>query len=346
LFGDAERRVDMNPMRHLVVFATVTLSVSLSGAGSESNAESEPEKKIEENFRVNWTRISYSRTVSVRNAEVPAYGQQVPALLQAQDVSERLSLHCEVEIVDPNFVLGISRMPMIEEMTNDKGGNIEIDTESRSSFQARYEAPRYRRRFVPPQPQAKWKTAVRSALRLPQRESSRPRWVEEIEPSRMQIDLNVETGEQSGGKIGRVKGYFHALMAESFEYVDLSFKKSDKWIPLTPDAEVQILEAFADGSSYRLRTKGRPEGGGFRGSLSAESPMPARLVTSRQLIGPDGKPVRRNNGSRMLPFHVGGNSSGSASSMGRIEKIRYVIAVNPTHYEIPFVLENIPLPKP
>ncbi|UCF17199.1 MAG: hypothetical protein JSW59_07015, partial [Phycisphaerales bacterium] len=245
-----------------------------------------------------------------------------------------------------NFVLGISRMPIIEEMINDKGGDIEIDTEPRSSFQTRYEAPRYRRRFVPPQPQAKWKTAVRSALRLPQKESSRPQWVEEIEPSRMQIELSVGTGEQSGEKISRVKGYFYALIAESFEYVDLPFKKSDKWIRLTPDVEVQILDAFADGSSYRLRTKGRPEGGGFRGMLSAESYMPARLVTSRQLIGPDGKPVRRHSPSRMLPFHIGGNSSGSGSSMGQIKKIRYVIAVNPAHYEIPFVLENIPLPKP
>jgi len=32
--------------------------------------------------------------------------------------------------------------------------------------------------------------------------------------------------------------------------------------------------------------------------------------------------------------------------MGQIKKIRFVIAVNPTHREIPFVLENIPLPKP
>ena len=114
---------------------------------------------------------------------------------------------------------------------------------------------------------------------------------------------------------------------------------------MTPDLEVQILEAFADGSSYRLRTKGRPERGGFRGTLSAESYMPARLVASRQLIGPDGKPVRRYGGSCMLPFSIGGNSSGSGSGMGQIRKIRYVIVVNPTHCEIPFVLENIPLPK-
>ncbi|UCE48781.1 MAG: hypothetical protein JSW47_01270 [Phycisphaerales bacterium] len=332
----------MNSRCRIAFLMTVTLSISLSAARSESKAESEPEKKIEENFKVDWTRISYTRTVSLRNPEVSEYGQQV----QGQDVSERLSLYCQVDILDPNFVLGISRAPMIEEIVDDKGGNIEIDTEPRSSFQTRYEAPRYRRRFVPPQPQAKWKTVVRSALKLPPKQGSRPQWVEEVEPSRIQIDLGIGTGEQSGEKISRVKGYFYALIAESFENVDVPFKKSDKWIRLTPDVEVQILEAFTDGSSYRLRTKGRPEGGGFRGMLSAESYMPARLVTSRQLIGPDGKPVRRHSPSRMLPFHIGGNSSGSGSSMGQIKKIRYVIAVNPAHYEIPFVLEQIPLPKP
>jgi hypothetical protein len=326
----------MNLLRRIVILAVITLSIGFSAARSESKAE--PEKKVEGNFKVSWTRISYSKTVSLSNAEV---GED-----QEQEVSERLSLSCEVAMVDPNCVLGISRAPMIEEVTDGKGGNVEIDTGPRSSFHTRYEAPRYRRRFVAPQPQAKWKTAVRSALRLPPKEGSRPQWIEEIEPSRIQIDLGVGTGEQSGEKISRVKGYFYALIAESFEYVDVPFKKSGKWVRLTPDVEVQILEAFTDASSYRLRTKARPEGGGFRGMLSAESYMPTRLVTSRQLIGPDDKPFRRHTGSRMLPYHIGGNASGSGGSMGQIKKIRYVIAVNPTHYEIPFVLENIPLPKP
>ncbi|MHC4167062.1 MAG: hypothetical protein ACYSWQ_08895 [Planctomycetota bacterium] len=146
---------------------------------------------------------------------------------------------------------------------------------------------------------------------------------------------------------GRVKGYFYALVAESFEYVDVPFKSSDKWIRITPDVEVQIREAWCKDSSYRLSTKGRPEGGGSMRPLSAESYMPARLLVGRQLVGPDDKQVRRRSRMGMLmPYRVGGNSSGSGTNMGQIKKIRYVIAVNPTHYEIPFVLENIPLPKP
>ena len=333
----------MNTVCRIAVCAVITLSIGFSAARSESKIE----KKVEDNFKVNWTRISYTKTVSVSNPDAPEdQYRQVPQN-QGQEVSERLSLSCQVEMLDPNFVLGISRAPTIEEMTDEKGGDIAIDAGSRSSFSMRYEPPRYRRRFVAPTKPAKWKTAVRSALKLPPSEGSQPRWVEEIEPSRMQIDIGVGTGEQAGEKIGRVKGFFYALVAESFEYVDIPFKKSDEWVRLTPDAEVQIAEASCDESRYRLQTKGRTEGRGIRGMISAEDYMPARVVTARQLIGPDDKPIRRNTGSRMLPFlQISGSSSSSGSVEGEIKNIRYVIAVNPTHREIPFVLENIPLPKP
>lgn len=327
----------MNTTRQFVIFVTIALSIGLSTAWSESKAESDTEKKVGENFKVKWTRISYTKTVSLNNTEVSED--------QGQDVSERMSLSCEVAILDPNLVLGISRAPVIEEMTDDKGGEIEIDTGPSNSFQMRYEAPRYDRRFVPPTRPAKWKTAIRSALRLPPKESSQPRWVEQIRPVRMQIDLNVGLSEKSTEKINRVKGYFYALIAESYEYVDVPFKKSDKWVRLTPDVEVQITDAWRKGSSYRLSTKGRPEGGRSMNGLSAGTYLPARLVMDRQLVGPDNELVRHHR-SPFLPYHVGGNSSGSGSNMGEITKIRYVIAVNPAHYEIPFVLKNIPLPKP
>ena len=327
----------MNAMSRITVIVIITLSIGLSAAQSESKAKSKDEKKIEDNFEVSWTRISYTKTVSLSNTD----GSED----QDQDVSERMSLSCEVGILDPNFVLGVSRAPVIEEMTDGEGGKIEIDTGSSSSFQMRYEAPRYDRRFVPPTRPAKWKTAVRSALRLPPKESSQSRWVEQIRPVRMQIDLNVGLGEKSTEKIGRVKGYFHALVAESYEYVDVPFKTSDKWHRLTPDVEIQVRDAWCRDSSFRLSTKARPERGMSMHSLSADSYLPERMVVDRQFINDKGE-TRNSGGFRRLPFSVGGGMSGSGGFEGTIEKVRYTIAVNPTHYEIPFMLENIPLPKP
>ena len=161
----------------------------------------------------------------------------------------------------------------------------------------------------------------------------------------MQIDLNVGLGEKSTEKIGRVKGYFHALVAESYEYVDVPFKTSDKWHRLTPDVEIQVRDAWCRDSSFRLSTRARPERGMSMHSLSADSYLPERMVVDRQFINDKGE-TRNSGGFRRLPFSVGGGMSGSGCFEGTIEKVRYTIAVNPTHYEIPFMLENIPLPKP
>ena len=321
---------------HAILSAAIfVFFVGLSPAWCESKAET----KIEDKFKVRWTSIDYTKRVSLRNSEVSDR--------QRQEISESVSLSCEVEILDPNFVLGISQEPIIEEMMDDKGENVEIESRPRNSFQMRYEPARYERRFAAPARPAKWKTAVRSALGLSQSESSRPKWIEQVRPYRIRIDIGMGKGEESGQKISHIKGYFHALIAESFEYVDVPFEKSDKWIRLTPDVEVQISDAFTDESSFRLNTKARPQGGGgLRDSLSPDSYLPERILVERRLIGPDGKAVNRRTGISRLPFRPSGNSSGGGSSMGRIKKIRYVIAVNPKHYEIPFVLENIPLPKP
>lgn len=80
--------------------------------------------------------------------------------------------------------------------------------------------------------------------------------------------------------------------------------------------------------------------------ISVNDPLPSRIVVTRQFIGSDGKPTHHFSGIRRLPAHVGGNGSGSGGDSGQIQKIRFVIAVNPTHYKIPFAFEHIPLPKP
>jgi hypothetical protein len=336
--GDAaERRINMNTMRQFVVFAMITLSVGFSAAWAESKDVSKAEKKIRDKFKMKWTRISYSKTVSLFNKDGSTDKQQ--------DVSEGMSLSCEVDILDSNHVLGVSRGLVIVKMTDDKGGDIKIDSKKFESFQMSYEAPRYNRQFVPPKRPAKWKTVVRSALRLPPEKISKPQMVERVRPTRMQLDLNIGLGDKSTGEISHVKGYFYALIAESYEYVDIPFKTSDKWVRLTPDVEVQIVDAWSKDSSYRLSTKGRPDRRHTMRQLSFESSLPKRLVMDRQLIGPDDKAVRHNR-NPFLPYWVGGNSSGSGSNMDQITKIRYVIAVNPVHYEIPFVLKDIPLPKP
>ena len=74
--------------------------------------------------------------------------------------------------------------------------------------------------------------------------------------------------------------------------------------------------------------------------------LPKRIVVHRQLLGPNDKIIQNFGGYRHLPAHISGSSSGSGGDYGKVEKIRYMIAIDPTHYKIPFEFENIPLPKP
>ena len=325
----------MKRLYWIVIIDVVALFVGLSPARAES--ESRAKTKVADNFKVSWSSITYDKRVSLRNPAV-SEGQE-------QEVSETLSLSCEAEILDPNLVLGTCREPMIEEVTDGEGANIEVNPMSSRSRRMDYEALRYRRRYVSPAKTARWKTAVRSALRLPPRESTRPRWVNELEPSRMQINLDVGLSKRGGGEIGRVKGHFYALMAQSLEHVEVPFKPSDDWVRLTPDMEIQLKEAQCTERSFRFSIKKRLEGGGSIGNLTVQDYLPGRVVVARQFIGEDGEPTEHFSGIRRLPASVTGSGSGGGSNC-LIKSIRFVIAVNPTHHEIPFLLENIPLPKP
>lgn len=320
----------MSCLRTITVLVVIGISTGLSAARSESEAE--------DNFKVTWSSITYNKRLALRNPAV-SKGRE-------RELSETLSLSSEIEILDPSRVLGVCRKPIIEKITDGGGKNVEIDSVSAGSGDMKYDLLRYRRRSVKYNP-ARLENAVRSVLRLPRRVGSRQMWLKELESSRMQIDLDAGLSKRPGEEIGRVKGHFYVLMAESLEYVDVPFKQNDDWVRLTPDMEIRVGHAMCEESKYRLSIAERPETEGSMPPLYVRSYLPQRLAVARYLVGPDDKPLRYFRSIRDLPDPL--NDRGEAvrgRDAGQIKKIRYVIAVNPTHHRIPFVLENIPLPKP
>ena len=91
----------MRCLRWIVFAEVAALFVGLPPAWSGSKSEA----KAEDNFKVSWSSVTYSKTVD--NTEASP-GIQIPK------TSETLSLNCEVEILDPNCVLGVCREPIIE----------------------------------------------------------------------------------------------------------------------------------------------------------------------------------------------------------------------------------------
>jgi hypothetical protein len=160
--------------------------------------------------------------------------------------------------------------------------------------------------------------------------------------------LELDTGLLGQGteKIRRIEGHFNVLVTESLEHIDIPFKSTEGWVRPAPGLEVKVVKAQSSESRYQYSIETRREGDAFRGLLSPGVDLPKRLLVDRQFIGRNGKLARPRHRSIRMPAYGGGSGSGSGSSLSLIEKIRFVVAVNPSHHKIPFVLEDIPLPSP
>ena len=262
---------------------------------------------------------------------------------------EQLRFFCDVNIADPKLVLGTSRKGIITQVKSDKSTIVDIDGKElpRSrSFTDRYSSLRYSKKFVPPKKPAKWKIELRRILKLPPLKTPRPQWLYELAPSRLTLELDAGLIGPDSEKISRIEGYFHVLMAESLEYVDIPFKPTEEWVRITPEYEIKVLVAQTTESRFNYHIESRPKEIGLTGRISPDTNLPERFVAKHQLIGKDGKPIRshHNTANPRLPGSGSGVGGGSGSNLGNMKKFRFVIAVNPSHHKIPFVLEDTRLP--
>jgi hypothetical protein len=312
---------------------------------SMASTDADVDRKVMKHFEVNWESLRYNKSVEQYNPEISSNRQPSGS-------NESLILSCEIEIKDPNLVLGTLRQGFITEITNSKGRNVKINQERPQVSHMPCEGLRYRQRFTQPPVIPRWRALLRKFLRI-QPAPFRPEMITELQPPQIQFDLDLGLLESSGGKIRSVRGYFYALTAESTEYVDVPFEPNDQWVSLTDEVAIQIKEANCtiSGSSVRYNyeiEENQPGGRGIR-PLGAEDYLPEKIVMDRQLIAEDDKQINRSMGFGFLPAYVGGSTSGSSSGPGGIspvKKIRFVIAVKPKHCKIPFDLKNIPLPNP
>lgn len=343
---------------YLIVIVFTDFSMASTDAGIDKN--------MTDLFEVNWESMRYVKSVTQYNPEVSSNQQPSKA-------DEKLTLNCEVEIKDPNLVLGISRKGFLTEMTGSNKQNIEFnqqEPESRAPpipamrnipgnmprfrpIDMWYKGLNYTVRSTDPPKVPRWKALMYKYLRIPQK-PFRSKLVNQLEPSRLQFDIDLNLLETSGGEIRSLKGYYYTLVAESIELVEVPFEPNDQWVRLTNDVAIQVLEArnTISGSRTRYSFEIEEDQSERRGihNLAVGDYLPEKMVKGRQLIKADGEPTHPSSmGHGSLPVHVGGSGSGSRSGSrdtSPIEKIRFLIAVNPKHCKIPFELKNIPLPNP
>jgi hypothetical protein len=289
------------------------------------------DEKVADYFRVYWNWVTYSKTL---------YNPSVSEKSPDQSLSDRLYVNCEAEIVDPRLVVGTCYEPVIEQITDGNGRQIDINREQTPANRMYYRNLRYRVGTLPPSKLFQWEGKVRSKLGLPLSARYKSKRGLELQPARLGIELDPELIRQEPSEIESIKGYFYALTAESIKHVKIPYKSSDKWFRLTPDVEIR----FPNARQSRFEIKQRWQAGKNISRLLVGDRWPHEIVADLQFIGTDGKPnYIRSRGGQQLPVCI---NSGTNISGRKVETIDFVIAVGPNHNRIPFEFEHIPLHKP
>jgi hypothetical protein len=250
------------------------------------------DEKVNDYFKVHWDWVTYSKTLYN-----PSISQKSPE----RSLSDRLYVNCEAEIVDPRLVVGTCYEPVIEQITDGNGRQIDIDWEQIPPHRMYYRSLHYRVGTLPPSKVFQWEGKIRSALGLPLSSRHKSKRGLELEPARLRIELDPELMRQEPGEIESIKGYFYALTAKSIKHIKIPYKSSDKWIRLTPDVEIQFPKA----RQPRLEINQRWQAGRNVSHLLVGDQWPNEFVMDLQFMGTDGKPnnLRRiSRGGQQLPY--------------------------------------------
>jgi hypothetical protein len=294
-------------------------------------------KKVADCFEVNWVSVTYHKSL---------YNSSVYGVSPDQSVSENLLVRCQAKILDPRLIVGTCDTPVIERITDDKGRIVDIGRMQSGLNRLCYSPLQYQPSLIPALPSGLiyWEGRARRALGLPLKARHLPKRTLVLQPVHIGIDLDPGLLRQDIQEISSIKGYFHALTAESLKHVKVPFKSSDKWIRLTSDVEIQVSKVLQTESSSQFEIKQRGQGTRPRTPLCVGDSLPEELFVDRQFIGSEDRSSSLSaKVGRQLPAGI----DGSGSISGRqIKKIDYLIAVDPNHNRIPFEFEHIPLPKP
>ena len=294
-------------------------------------AKAQFDEKVADNFKLRWNRITYGKML---------FNPSISEKSLEQSLSESLDVNCEVEIVDPRLVVGTCYEPVIEQITDGNGRQLDNGWEQTSLDRMYYRNLHYRVGFLPPSKLFQWEGKVRSMLGLSLSSRHKSKRGLELQPARLRIELDPELIRQGPTEIRSIKGYFYALTAKSIKHIKIPYKSSDKWFRLTPDVEIQFPKA----RQPRLEINQRRQAGRNVSHLLVGDQWPNEIVMDLQLIGTDGKSNNlRSRGGQQLPVRI---NTGINISGRKVETIDFVIAVDPNHNRIPFEFKHIPLPKP
>ncbi len=322
-------------------------------AYSKSKADTKAGKK----FDLDWTSITYTK--ELENPELFRNSKR-------RIVSESLSLNYQAKILNPEAILGVCRKPVVEQVVDGAGNDVEIIRSRLRTNRMGYSSLSYEHETEMPSALSRWEGRTRLSLGLPLAERNKPRSIQgDLRPVSLTVRLDPKLVSEGQRELGLVKGDFYALGVKSFKDVTVPFEVSNKWFRLTDEVGVRVAELWNDGFTNRYYIKERwrninqpntsmalSQSPGFasrsRSSLQIGKnlkglyigdSLPESFVTRMEFLGADGKLTGKPSG---FSFPC---SPGARGSIGADTKsIEYTIAVGPTQYKVPFEFRHIPVP--
>jgi hypothetical protein len=274
-----------------------------------------------------WTTVSLSSSIQNPNKLVID-----PCALQPLEYRRSLSIGGDVEVIDSNSLIGLSTTASHVVALDENGREIPVSSSS-----------------VPP----RWYQAVRSFPSVSRLGGFRPfHW---------SVSIPRDPNAGYPQLLSRLDWSMYALVATSYEVVDIPFKVTEDWVQVVPGLEILVEQADAQGAEYQYRIQARYDAGKVSfhsgGSMLMwdGDELPERMHIETQILGAEGKPVGSTGGA----FGTSGTGHGSDGRMtwtirgtgscddcGQATSFRYRFAVNPSEQEVRFVLEDIPMPTP
>jgi len=237
------------PNRRIIFVSAVCLSMAVFTvrALSQTDNPNQPARlpyaedlesgsKVAESLDVRWRYIEYRKML---------YNPAATSNTQGQPKADSLSISCEVDMPEPELVLGTCNDSVIGQITDSQGGDVEIGNVPSRSIFVYTNRPRFR--------------VSRAYVGLdggPFVYTNRPRFrVSRAyvgldggpEPTRLRVRLDGGLGKRISGEFG-LKGHFYALIAESLEYVELPFEPNDNWVSITSNVEIRCGNQGARGA--------------------------------------------------------------------------------------------------
>ncbi|HEX8342405.1 MAG TPA: sigma-70 family RNA polymerase sigma factor [Tepidisphaeraceae bacterium] len=287
-----------------------TAAAGAAGAGAASD--------LSQQLTAEWRAAS----LNVTQANPAATDKNVP------QTSRSLTIDFGIVVRDASSILGFDRNGMTE------FGRV-IDAEGRDVRALVVNRPRDNRSYAPLQYGKTFDDASQS-------------FVDRLLPQLFNVPLSLSDALPQ--RIARLEGSAYVLRAERIETIDVPFKAASTYTDIMPGLRVRFDEAVAEEGRYHFRLATEPLSARrreppFNGSVSARSPLPARIVTHWYFVDAAGKHVGGQRYAGAFGFGTGGMSGSGGDGPGTVAAMRFEVAVNPYEQPAAIVLTDIDLPR-